>query len=133
MFRNTVIKSESRTGSQFEYAFVRGRESGKSERLIPHVFVTANDRSQLVYLNPYHRPTRPDDCSIRGSVVITEFDRSGVIPKESATRSYRLDSRRIFPMVNIEEYCTQKELKGGFFENVDVVLDVLIDQMQAKN
>ncbi len=133
MFRNTVLKSESRTASQFEYAFVRGREGGKEDRLTTHVFVTSNDRSQLVYLNPYHRPTRPDDCSIRGSVVITEYDKTGVFPKESATRSYRLDSKRIFPMENIEDYCTKNQLKGGFFENVDTVLDVLIDQMRPKN
>ena len=132
MFRNTVLKSESRTASQFEYAFVRGREGSKEERLTTHVFVTSNDRSQLVYLNPYHRPSSPNDCSIRGSVAITDYDRTGVIPKDSATRSYRLDSRRIFPMENIEDYCTKNNLKGGFFENVDTVLDVLIDQMHAK-
>ena len=107
---------------------MRGREGSKEDRLATHVFVTSNDRSQLVYLNPYRRPSRPETCSIRGSVVITEFDRTGVFPKESATRSYRLDSRRVFPMENIEEYCNKNELKGGFFENVDTVLDVLIDQ-----
>ena len=133
MFRNTVLKSGSRTGSQFEYAIVRGRESNKEDRMTTHVFVTSNDRTQLVYLNPYHRPTRPEDCGIRGSVVITEFDKSGIFPKESATRSYRLDSRRIFPMENIDEYCRKNDLKGGFFENVDTVLDVLIDQMHTKN
>ncbi len=132
IFRNTVLKSESRTASQFEYAFVRGRDGGKEDRLTTHVFVTSNDRSQLVYLNPYRRPSRPDNCSIRGSVAITEFDKTGIVPKESATRSYRLDSRRIFPMENIEDYCTKNDLKGGFFSNVDTVLDVLIDQMQAK-
>lgn len=61
-------------------------------------------------------------------MVITEFDKTGIFPKESATRSYRLDSQRIFPMENIEKYCTDNNLKGGFFENVDTVLDVLIDQ-----
>lgn len=132
MFRNTILKSESRTTSQFEYAFVRGREGNKADRLTCHVFVTSKDRSELVALNPYHRPAGPNDCSIRGSVVITEYDRSGIIPKESATRSYRLDALRVFPMANIEDYCTKNELKGGFFENVDTVLDVLIDQLHPK-
>lgn len=58
---------------------------------------------------------------------ITEFDKTGVFPKESATRSYRLDARRVFPMENIEEYCSKNNLKGGFFDNVDTVLDVLIN------
>lgn len=132
MFRNTIVKSESRTASQFEYGFVRGRDGGKGDRLATHVFVTSKDRSELVYLNGYRRPTRTENCSIRGSVVITEFDRTGIVPKESATRSYRLDALRHFPMENIEDYCTKNNLKGGFFANVDTVLDVLIDQMQAK-
>lgn len=133
IFRNTVLKSESRTASQFEYGFVRGREGSKPDRLTAHVFVTSRDRTELVALNTYHRPSRPDDCSIRGAVAITDFDKSGIIPKESATRSYRLDALRVFPMANIEEYCTKNNLKGGFFENVDTVLDILIDQLHPKN
>jgi hypothetical protein len=133
MFRNTVLKAGARTTSQFEYAFVRGRESGRDDRMTSHVFVTSNERTQLVYLSPYHRPSRPEDCSIRGSVVITDFDKTGVFPKESATRSYRLDARRVFPVENIEEYCNKNNLKGGFFDNVDTVLDVLIDQMNPKS
>lgn len=131
IFKNTVIKSGTRTGSQIEYAFIRGREGNKPDRLTNHVFVTSNDRTQLVYLNPYARPSRPDDCSIRGSIVITEFDKL-FYPKESATRSYRLDAKRIFPMENIDAYCKKHDLDGGIYENLDTVLDVLIDQMAAK-
>ncbi len=132
IFRNTILKSGARTASQFEYAFIRGREGGKGDRLACHVFVTSKERTDLVYLNPYHRPSNANDCGIRGSVVITDFDKTGIIPKESATRSYRLDAYRNFPMANIEEYCTKNNLKGGFFENVDTVLDVLIDQKNSK-
>lgn len=53
VFRNTVLKSESRTASQFEYAFVRGREGAKEDRLSTHVFVTSKDRSELVHLRSY--------------------------------------------------------------------------------
>lgn len=132
LFKNTVLKSGSRTIDQYEYAFVRGRQGSREDRLDTHVFVTSNDRTQLVYLNPYARPMRPEDCSIRGAIAITDYDGTGIIPRESATRSYRLNARRIFPMENIDAYCQKNNLSGGIYEHLDVVLDVLIDQMTGK-
>ncbi len=129
LFKNQVLKSSSRTQDQYEFAFIRGREGAREDRLNIHVFVTSEDRSQLTYLNPYRRPTNTNDCSIRGSIVITDFDRTGLIPTQSATRSYRLDAKRIFPMANIDEYCKSHSLEGGIYDNLDTVLDVLIDQM----
>ncbi|MCC6509969.1 MAG: hypothetical protein IT423_12755 [Pirellulaceae bacterium] len=133
MFKNTAIQTGARTVNQYEYAFIRGREGKDEDRLETHVFVTADQRSQLVYLNPYERPSRPDACSIRGSIAITDFDSTtGAIPRESATRSYRLDARRIFPMENIDVYCQNNKLEGGIYQHLDEVLDVLIDQMKTK-
>jgi hypothetical protein len=134
LFKNTSLKSGGRTGDQFEFAFVRGRESKTPGRLETHVFVTSEERSQLTYLNPYTRPSSSNDCSIRGAVAITEFN--GLYPKDSAVRNYRLDARRIFPMTNIDAYCKSHDLEGGLYDHLDTVLDVLIDQMNpvaAKN
>ena len=128
LFKNSIIKSGSRTRDQFEFAFVRGTESKSETRLDSHVFVTSRDRSQITYLNPYVPPTNPNSCSIRGSIVITDFDSTGIYPKESATRSFRLDARRTFPMASIDAYCKEQSLVGGIYDNLDDVLDALIAQ-----
>lgn len=128
LFKNSVIRSGARTRDQFEFAFIRGKEGKSDTRLDSHVFVTSRDRSQLTYLKPYSPPTSPNACSIRGSIVITDFDSSGIYPKESATRSFRLDARRTFPMSSIEAYCKEQSLVGGLYDNLDQVLDALIDE-----
>ena len=131
LFKNSVLKPGLRTGEQFEFAFVRGRQGKTDNRLDTHLFVTTNDRTQVTYLNPYVPPISPNSTSIRGSVVITDFDSKGIYPRESATRSYRLDTRRVYSMTSIDAYCKEKGLPGGIYENLEEVLDALIDEKIA--
>lgn len=131
LFKNSVLKPGLRTADQFEYAFVRGRQGKNETRLDTHLFVTSNDRSQVTYLNSYVPPISPNSTSIRGSVVITDFDSKGIYPRESATRSYRLDAKRIYSMTSIDAFCKENGLPGGIYENLDTVLDALIDEKIA--
>lgn len=128
-FRNNVMKPGSlRADEQYEYVFVRGRESKIPDRLEHHVFVTAEDRQVLYYVSPYAQPTRPNRCSILGRIAITDYDPTGVYPKESATRSYKIDSRAKFLMADIDKYCADNQLEGGIHLNLTKVLDAIIDR-----
>lgn len=131
LFKNSVLKPGLRTADQFEYAFVRGREGKNETRLDTHVFVTSNDRTLVTYLNTYVPPISPNSTSIRGSIVITDFDSKDIYPRESATRSYRLDAKRAYSMSSIDAFCKDKSLPGGIYENLETVLDALIDEQIA--
>lgn len=127
LFKNKTLNSGSRTTDRYEFAFIRGRESSSETKLDTHVFVTTKDRSELTYLNPYAIPNSFNVCSIRGVIAITDFDSSGIYPKDSATRSFRLASRKTVTLEQVDAYCEAANLKGGFNENVAEVLDAMID------
>ncbi len=111
----------------YEFVFVRGRESADGLELLPHVFVTTEQRSRLNYLNTGRAPLSQAACSILGDVAVLDFDSTGLYPKRSAIRSYRLDNRHEYALAELEEYCQNLHLEGGFHENLDVVLDDIID------
>ncbi len=130
VFKNNVLTSRtgSRTVEQYEFAFIRGREAKIPERLDHHVFVTTDDRRTLHYLSPYMQPLRPSQCSILGRIAVIDYDSTGLYPKESATRSFRLETRSKYSLEQIDEYCSQNELKGGLHSNLTHVLDAIIDR-----
>ncbi|MEZ6074648.1 MAG: hypothetical protein R3C56_02925 [Pirellulaceae bacterium] len=47
------------------------------------MFVTTDDRQTLNYLAPYSQPLRPSQSSILGRIAVTDYDSSGIYPKES--------------------------------------------------
>jgi hypothetical protein len=49
-------------------------------------------------------------------------------PKESAIRSYRLDTRHEYGMNELDRHCSNSGLQGGIDENLDAVLDAIIDK-----
>ncbi len=126
-FRNNVMQPGStRATEQYEFVFVRGHESKLPDRLDHHVFVTAENRQVLYYVAPYAQPSRPSRCSILGRIAITGYDATGVYPKESATRSYKIDARSKYRMSDIEQYCIDNEIDGGFHSNLTKILDAII-------
>jgi len=129
IFKNKVLTSRtsSRTSEQYEFAFIRGREAKIPDRLDYHLFVTTDDRKTLHYMNPYLQPQRPAQCSILGSIAVIDYDSTGLYPKESATRSFKLSKRATFTAEQIDSFCEQKELQGGIHSNLTKVLDAVID------
>ncbi len=134
MFRTLVLlfRSEmlqpigSRTQETFEFVLIRGRETVSGTNLQSHVFVTTDNRENLHYLNGSTRTTSPARTGILGRISITRFDSTGLYPKESAVRSYRLDDRSSFPVSRLDAYCDSQQLQGGFAGNVSEVLDAII-------
>jgi hypothetical protein len=127
VFHNTIQADQFTTKDQYEFGFFRGREGTSQMRLDNHIFATDKDRTELVYLNPYKYPTSLRECSIRGAIAITSYDTSGLIPRDSVTKGYRLNARKRFAIAKLDEYATSQELEGGFAKNVDTLLDAIID------
>ncbi len=128
----------SRNRDAIEYVFIRGRDSGTTlavaSQLETHIFVTTENRTRLEYLRPASRPVSPSRCSILGRIAVTDFDSTGLYPKASATRSYRLDTRTTYEQAHLEKYCLDQQLSGGMSENLVVVLDAIIDgQLEDKS
>jgi len=123
---NTVVGN--RVHSQYDYAFIHGVPDKTGKSLEHHIFVTSENRQRLNYLSNYHVPRRQQECSIRGAVVITEYDSSGIFPKTSATKSYALRAVRSFSMAEIYKFCEQQGYKNGLESNLDTVLAAVVNQ-----
>ncbi len=135
VFKNNMLTSRigTRTNDQYEFAFVRGREGKLPERLEHHVFVTSDERRTLHYLNPYFQPLRPAQCSILGRIAIVDYDSTGLYPKASSTRSFRLETHDKFSLAQVNEFCAQQDLLGGLHSNLTQVLDAIIDHKLVAN
>ncbi len=130
VFKNNVLTSStgSRTREQYEFAFIRGREGKSPDRLDHHLFVTTDDRQTLHYMNPYLQPQRPAQCSILGSIAVLDYDSTGLFPKESATRRFKLSKRSTFTAEQIDAFCNQHMLEGGINSNLTQILDAAIEE-----
>ncbi|MEM8736371.1 MAG: hypothetical protein AAGG44_19235, partial [Planctomycetota bacterium] len=122
LFRTPMLTGRLETFS-YEYVFVLGEEEPGARGLVPHVFVTTEDRSELHYLRESRRPVAKSQASILGKIAITEFDSSGLIPKSSATRSFRLLRKAKFTLEELDEKCLELGRSGGIGANLTFVLD----------
>jgi hypothetical protein len=126
VFRTDLMRPGSNLSREsFELVLIRGVE--KTGELDRHVFVTTENRTKLSYLNNHRRPSAPSKCSILGQITVTDYDSTGIYPKQSATRNYRLDARSEYSTRQLDAYCRERRLEGGFVSNVTIVLDAIID------
>ncbi len=132
VFRADILRPIGKeTDEVFEFAFIQGREFTDSvgeKQLECHVFVTSESRTLLNHVRRASRPTSADQCSILGRIAVTEYDSTGLYPKTSATRNYRIAKQASFPMTTIEEYCAAQKWQGGIETNLPQVLGAIIDQ-----
>lgn len=127
IFKNDILQPlSSRTREQYEFAFIRGLPAAIPDQLERHVFVTTDDRQTLNYLAPFEQPLRPSQSSILGRIAVTDYDSTGLYPTASATRSFKVDTRSKFTLDELEAYCLEQQLAGGFHANVTHVLDAII-------
>ena len=127
VFKNSVQISQYRTDDKYELAFVHGRESKDPDRLDSHLFITDKDRSELLYLQPFTHPSSVNSCNIRGNVEITGYDRSGIFPTESVTKSYQINSIKRLTIDQLEKYATMHEMPDGWDHHVNEILDAIVD------
>ncbi len=131
LFKNNLLVGK-RTRAQYEYAFIHGIPDKTGKALEHHVFVTSESRQKLNYLSDYRPPRRQRDCGIHGSVVITDYDATGIFPKTSATKSYDLNISRTYPLQEINQFCESQNLLGGFPRNLDAILLAAIEERIVK-
>ncbi|HBE70595.1 MAG TPA: hypothetical protein DDW52_20815 [Planctomycetaceae bacterium] len=128
LFRTPMLQPGTRLQNDvYEFVFIHGTTDESGTELTPHVFVTTEGRTQLSYLRELERkPLRPVACDILGKIVITDFDSSGIYPRKSATKSYRLASRQTLEIDELDAFCRSKSMTGGFGENVPAILKAII-------
>lgn len=131
LFKNVELISDGMSQDNYEFAFIRGREGRLSHKLDTHVFITTHARTRLSYMRPFIAPLNVNDCSIKGNVAITRYDSSGLYPKESATRSFTVNSKSIYSIDTIDSFCQRNALSGGFSGSLNEVLDAIIDNKLA--
>ncbi len=125
----TTVIGSGRTKDRYEFIFVRARISklGSSERLNLYTFATAEDRQQLHWLRECSGPTRPDTCSIKGTIVFTQYEQADLIPTASATRSMKLSSAATYTLDDLNRYARTQGWTGDALDNLTSTLDAVID------
>lgn len=127
MMRSSVDSVLSERSEQYEWVFVRGVESKFHQSLEPHVFVTEENRTQLVYLHRFQLPSRVQRADVIGRIAITGFDRSGIYPESYVTRSYQLQNRVRFDWEQLNSECVQI-YGGGLDTHLNQMLDTIISR-----
>lgn len=127
LFKNNLLAGK-RTRAEYEYAFIHGVPDKTGKALEHHIFVTSDGRQKLNYLTDYRSPRRQRDCSIHGSVVITDYDATGIFPKSSATKSYDLNVSRSYTLKEIDQFCLNQNLTDGLRKNLDTILVAVVEQ-----
>lgn len=130
LFRTELLQPIGKSTREIiEFVFIRGQESKDAAgqpQLKTHVFVTSDERQNLNYLREASSPRSPAQCSILGRIAVTEFDSTGLYPKASATRNYRIAKETDFSLASIESYCDSQGWEGGLSTNLSDVLDAII-------
>lgn len=132
VFRYEKAARAGRIGEDYELAIVRGKESADGQSLVPHVFVTLDNRTRLAYLRQFNHPKQLTGCSISAKVLITDFDSTtGLYPKKTVTQSYSVSSRIEYDRSKLEDYC-QKTLDGTMATHINQLLDDIIEDKVPK-
>ncbi|MBX9788151.1 MAG: hypothetical protein K2Y37_04490 [Pirellulales bacterium] len=109
----------------YEFFIVRGRADG--DRLVLHAFVTDQDRQQLRYVKPFSPPTGPDDCSVKSTMLFTEYTVAKQSPSAKVVRFISVNERLSLPMTELDKFVASAGLQGDALDNLTYVLDAMID------
>ena len=125
-FDDTLVTGTTRTKPNYELAFIHARDVGKEDQLEIHSFCTSHQRRQWHYLNPGYPPTRPIDCSIRGTITFTDF-KYGLVPAASVTRNFHVRARSSYRREDLSRYLASHSLNGEVYDNNTEILYAVID------
>jgi hypothetical protein len=127
----TAVEGGSRTDAKpnYELVFVRARpREGKDYGGVElHAFATSEQRRRLNYLHSTSWPAVADECSIKGTVVFTEYRLAQRIPSAAATRSFVLRTRSRFSFQQLDELARKNRWTGDALDNLTDTLDAIID------
>ena len=79
----------ARMKPNYELVIIRARPAGSGDRKALELHAlrdTARNAKNLNYLRSVPRPGSADECSIKGTIVFTEYRLANRIPAASATR-----------------------------------------------
>lgn len=128
--RNTKMTEPSGGGepefkTNYELIFVRARVAG--EQVALHCFGTSDERTKVHYIQPYHVPTAPDQCSMKSLIFFTEYTLAKQSPSKKALLEVTFNTRSSVPMTALDDYTKSQGLSETAFDNLNEALDALID------
>ncbi|MGD9648754.1 MAG: hypothetical protein AB7U73_23790 [Pirellulales bacterium] len=116
---------EPRERENYEFFIVRGRADG--DRLALHAFATDQDRTLLHYVKPFSPPTGPNDCSVKSTMLFTEYTVAKQSPSAKVIRFISLNERLSVPVAELDKFVASEGLQGDAWDNLTYVLDAIID------
>jgi len=114
-----------RERENYEFFIVRGRPAGDSLEL--HAFATDEDRKVLNYVKPFAAPKNADDCSVKSTMLFTQYTVAKQSPSAKVVRFVSLNERHTFSMADLDKFVANAGLQGDALDNLTFVLDAIID------
>lgn len=110
--------------ADYEFVFIRARVNGDDVQL--HVFVTADDRANLHYMNPWGTD-KLDSCSLVHTIYFTEYTAAKQSPSAKVTKHVKINSQKQIAVVKLNEFANAQGWQGDAWDNLEGILDAVID------
>jgi hypothetical protein len=124
----SVKAGNAKTEAQYEYIFLRGKQSAAGGKLDLYCFITSDERTKLHYIKPGQRPpTKYSDATLKAQVYFTKYVDSGLVPAESVARNQTVNSQATFLMSDVDAFARNKLGQTDAFANLNQTLDAIID------
>ena len=114
-----------RERENYEYFIVRGRPAGDSLEL--HAFATDQDRKVLHDVKPFTPPKNADECSVKSTMLFTQYTVAKQSPSAKVVRFISLNERLTVSMADLDKFVASAGMQGDALDNLTFVLDAIID------
>jgi hypothetical protein len=114
-----------RERENYEFFIVRGRPAGDGLEL--HAFATDQDRKILHYVKPFTAPKNADECSVKSTMLFTQYTVAKQSPSAKVVRFISLNERLTVSMADLDKFVAGAGMQGDALDNLTFVLDAIID------
>lgn len=115
--------SGGRSAVDYEYVFVRLKQSGDEPRL--HVFMTSEGRTLLHDLGRTDRPGSLEQCDIQAKVVFDKYSHGEMVPEHGLTKQFQVKARKSYRVSDLNGALRERNWQGDVWENIVPLLKVL--------
>ncbi len=129
LFRSTFV-DDSGLGetAQHELGFICMGNSNAEEPEISFIATTDQRKTWLMFSRESSQlPRRLNDCSMVATVRFDQFITGGLQPKSGIVRRISNRAKQKYDVEEIERYLENENLKGGWSENLDSVVEAILD------
>jgi hypothetical protein len=116
-----------KTKPQFEFIFIRGRQSALG-KLDLHCFVTTEERTKLHYIKSGQKPpTKYTESTVKAQVYFSKYVDAGLVPSDSVLRGQTVVSQASFVMKDLDAQVKSQLKLSDALANINETLDAIID------